>query len=151
MAVERGNLHTPAHNQSETTSSFLPSRKLTWQLPMAQHRKMMFSVSAKQMNWQTIWSLWFTADKLQYLRLWSNWSDINQQTVKYESFTRELNCVSVLKPVRSWSSPLQAVWETLPGRDSIRAVMQIVLWAFKGNRSQSGDCVRICWLLFWRV
>lgn len=35
--------------------------------------------------------------------------------------------------------------------NSIRAVMQIVLWAFKGNRSQSGDCVRICWLLFWRV
>lgn len=35
-------------------------------------------------------------------------------------------------------------------KDSIRAVMQIVLWAFKGNRSQSGDCVQICWLLFWR-
>lgn len=102
------------------------------------------------MNWQTIWSIYFTADKWQYLRLCGNWSDINQQTVKYESFTMVLNCVFVLAPARKWSSPLQAVWETQPGRDSIRAAMQIVLWAFKGNGSQSGDCVQICWLLFWR-
>ncbi len=61
-----------------------------------------------------------------------------------------LNWVFVLKPVRKWSSPLQAVWETQPGRDSIRAATQNVLWAFKGNRSQSGDCVQICWLLLWR-
>lgn len=77
----------------------------------------------RQMTWQMIWSIWFTTDKWQYLQLWGNWSDINQQTVKYESSTRVLNCVSVLKPVRNWSFPLHAAWETLPGRDSIRAVM----------------------------
>lgn len=89
-------------------------------------------------------NLVYTAHKWQYLRLRGEWSDINQQTVKCEHFTRVLNCVSVLEPVRNWLSPLEAAWETLPGKDSIRAVMQILLWAFKGNRSQSRRCVCVC-------
>ena len=124
--------------------------ELTWQVLLYGRRMQRNHMSAEQMNWQTIWSIYFTADKWQYLRLCGNWSDINQQTVKNESFTMVLNCVFVLAPARKWSSLLQAVWETEPGRDSIRAAMQIVLWAFKGNGSQSGDCVQICWLLFWR-
>lgn len=153
MAVEQVKLHTHKHRNSHAhrqLPNFCLAEILTWRLPMAkQCRRITYGVSAKQINWRMIWSIWFTADKWQYLWLWGNWSDINQQAVKYESFKRVLNCFSVLKPVRNWLSPLQAAWETLPGKDSIRAVMQIVLWAFKGNRSQSGEGVQICWLLFW--
>lgn len=54
-----------------------------------------------------------------------------------------LNCVFVPEPARKWSSPLQAVWGTRPGRDSIKAATHMALRAFKGNRSQSGDCVQM--------
>lgn len=141
----------PLHVQAHLTSSFLPGKNTyltsSWGKTIQKNN---VQRERRQMTWQMIWSIWFTTDKWQYLQLWGNWSDINQHTVKYESSTRVLNCVSVLKPVRNWSFPLHAAWETLRGRDSIRAVMLRVLWAFKGNRSQSGDCVQICWLLFWR-
>lgn len=106
------------------TSSFLPGRNTYLTSSRGKTiQKNNVQRECRQMTWQMIWSIWFTTDKWQYLQLWGNWSDINQQTVKYESSTRVLNCVSVLKPVRNWSFPLHAAWETLRGRDSIRAVM----------------------------